>query len=365
MVTDIYSNEIDTPKGIWDVPSFHHGLFPARPAPYNPVFTKGVQPDPAAESLRIFNQSRAVVDFLGLSLPHSSPGAVGSPVGAVSERDLYQPLLRFMNRNHSGRCLVTVEGYEDSEFVRVKRELDVRVQPALGGGIRGKITEFSRQSRKRMFDMIMKLSCKEIPVFMTLTYPLNFPEDSKDWKRHLDMFFKRLRRAFPGSAAVWKLEPQKRLAPHYHLMVWGVEVSREFKVWLSRNWYEVVASGDKKHLNAGTNVEQIRSWCGVKAYAGKKYMGKEIKFADNAKKISGWVSPGLWWGVMNRKALPKGKQFFYKVKLDLGAVIFQKAYDFIASKYKSVPDWLFWSKSLTVYGPSEEFRQWEEMQIGN
>jgi hypothetical protein len=95
---------------------------------------------------------------------------------------------------------------------------------------------------------------------------------------------------------VWKLEPQRRGAPHFHLLLFGLEEGLS-KDWLSRSWYEVVGSGDERHLRAGTRVEGIRSWRGVMSYAAK-YLGKLESLPKD------WLGGvGRWWGVHNRGAM--------------------------------------------------------------
>lgn len=165
-----------------------------------------------------------------------------------------------------------------------------------GGGVRGSISTFTRGSRRRLMQKIAKTKKVILPVFVTLTYPAEFPAASCEWKRHIDVFSKRLERAFPKVGYFWKLEPQKRGAPHYHLIVWGA-LYVDLLGWVGRNWYEVVGSGDEKHLRAGTRVEKVRSWQGVLAYAAK-YLGKVLDLPDN------WDHPGRFWGVRGAENIP-------------------------------------------------------------
>jgi hypothetical protein len=132
-------------------------------------------------------------------------------------------------------------------------------------------------------------------LFVTLTYPRQYPGTWQVWKRQLDTMMKRFRRKFPSFAATWKLEPQKRGAPHYHLLVVGVPFLA--KAWLSHMWYEVVGSGDPKHLEAGTNVQLAKSHKGVVSYAAKYTAKRQELPADWQEGV------GRWWGVCNRKGL--------------------------------------------------------------
>lgn len=148
-----------------------------------------------------------------------------------------------------------------------------------------------------------QLNRQVMPVFVTLTYPSEFPSDSETYKRHLRNFFERMRRRFPGASAFWKLEYQQRGAPHYHLLVFGVPY-QYLLAWVSLAWYQTVGSGDIKHLHAGTQVQMIRSYRGIMAYAAK-YLGK---LDDNEAE-----HPGRFWGVFQADFLPWAELVTYSV----------------------------------------------------
>jgi len=160
------------------------------------------------------------------------------------------------------------------------------------GGVevkRGKIKGFSAKSRMRLIKLLLSLE-KPPVVMITLTYPEEWVKDPERWKRDIDTWFKRVERKFKDYWFVWKLEFQKRGAPHFHLLgSFGddVVVDDELRAWVSRSWYEVVNSGDEKHLKAGTRVDVLDGKKKVKMYVCK-YVSKEepLKF--------GYV--GRWWG---------------------------------------------------------------------
>ena len=196
-----------------------------------------------------------------------------------------------------------------------------------GGGDRSDICGFSAQSHKRMMLLLNTIvrDCP-LPLFVTLTYPGVWTPDPREWKRHLHNFGEWLRAKFPRASYVWKLEPQERGAPHFHLMIWGIR----FVPWqvIAVRWCEIVSDLDFKaprtwstgksgcaefrafsesveikhggaiadHLRAGAQTRQVESRNGVKAYAGKNYMGKHFE---------GMEGVGRFWGVHNRKALPR------------------------------------------------------------
>jgi hypothetical protein len=127
---------------------------------------------------------------------------------------------------------------------------------------------------------------------------------AETFKRDLDNFIKRLARKFPEVAGVWKLEPQKRGAPHFHLLVWGASYA-ELLAFVPDAWCQVVKSSDPNHLawhkgELGNSpcVQQIESQRGVFWYASK-YMSKEVSLS-----CEDW---GRWWGVFYRDNLPLGE----------------------------------------------------------
>jgi hypothetical protein len=145
---------------------------------------------------------------------------------------------------------------------------------------------------------IGKIEKGATPYLVTLTYPAEWSESSRAWKNDLRKFFQRMKRKIGHVSALWKLEPQRRGAPHFHLLIWGIGgvPLGDLRSWIGRIWFQVVRSGDEKHLIAGTRVESIRDWKGVMAYASK-YLGKIV---DSA----GWEHPGRFWGVLGRDFIP-------------------------------------------------------------
>lgn len=183
--------------------------------------------------------------------------------------------------------------YPQGNLVRIEGSNDYEPHER-GSARRGKIGSFSARSRSRLMTLCSMLNKASLPLFLTLTWPGIWSPEPKEWKACLDTFCKRLKRAHPNSSAIWKLEPQERGAPHYHLLVFGVSFIPHETI--SRWWFEVVGSGDKRHLAAGIRIEAVRTREGVMQYASKLYMGKEI---------AGFSGVGRFWGIFNRSKLPR------------------------------------------------------------
>lgn len=170
-----------------------------------------------------------------------------------------------------------------------------------GRGLRNKVTVFSRASRRRMLRTMAKLSKAALPIFATLTYPQSYSSNPTDWKEDLRVWGARLKRACPTAAFIWRLEFQKRGAPHFHVLIYGLTKNiSDFQKWLSTSWYEVVKSCDERHLQAGTNAQHMRSYRGLMVYAGK-----ELAKTSQALLGSTYAEGvGRWWGAFNRACLP-------------------------------------------------------------
>jgi len=176
-------------------------------------------------------------------------------------------------------------------------------------GRRGTVKGYSPKARSRAKQFLAKIPDVEIvKAFMvTLTYPGNdcpeaipAPEDWKTYKGHLRKFGQNMKRRF-GAAAVWVLEFQRRGAPHYHLLVFGIDAARliELRRWIAKEWNRIVG-GDAAHLKAGTQCDLARSPHGARNYLAK-YMTKGDQSLEGAE-------VGRYWGKVNREAIPLAEE---------------------------------------------------------
>lgn len=135
------------------------------------------------------------------------------------------------------------------------------------------ITGWSRKSRSRMVERLCTLDyaplfpAGRLPAMITLTYPgdwLTVAPSGKAAKRHLKAFTKRYDRAWNEPlTGVWKLEFQRRGAPHFHILMsppHGYSAAgTAFREWLSTTWAQIVGHPDsdqyERHLRAGTGID--------------------------------------------------------------------------------------------------------------
>jgi hypothetical protein len=167
--------------------------------------------------------------------------------------------------------------------------------------IRGKIQGFSRASRKRMIRDCARMG-SAIPIFITLTYPAEYPVDPAQWKTDLFTFWKRVIRYNPTMGCFWRLEPQERFAPHYHLLAYQKSGKRPFlpKVWIAENWADVTNGNPA----ACSRVESLKSHRGGLFYAAKYC----AKLPDGVYPES-WNNAGKHWGKLSADNLPWAKQY--------------------------------------------------------
>jgi len=170
---------------------------------------------------------------------------------------------------------------------------EVEHNPA-GGGKRDEIKVFSQESRYRLFKLLHTLQFDKI-TFCTLTYPREFPDDVRVSKRHLKEYRRRFESLYGPIPAVWRLEFQKRGAPHYHLLYLDCPYIRVSE-W-SGLWADVVSSSSVNHRKSGVDVKLItgKSEAALIASYVAKYVGK----VDDQATKNAPQKPGRWWGRWN------------------------------------------------------------------
>jgi hypothetical protein len=228
---------------------------------------------------------------LGNEYPYDRSGAASLPVPEPPEP----------------RVLLEFQGGLVSAHYRMANPL---MRP--GGGVRGRVNEFSPGSRRRLLKLFSRfdISKENPPVFITLTYPAEYPSP-KVAKKHRRAFEARLLRHAPGCSLVWRLEFQKRGAPHFHMVVFNLPFID--KVFIQIWWGQIIG-----HKEPFTRIEQIKNRRKLLAYVSK-YVAKSggsdpggfnlLTYLHDGEFIHPQTgekcgSIGRWWGVMNAAALP-------------------------------------------------------------
>jgi hypothetical protein len=138
-----------------------------------------------------------------------------------------------------------------------------------GGGIRDRVRGFSRESRRNLLRRLASINRRAFNafkgrmIFVTLTYPGQYPQDPVVCKNHLKALRRRLQREFGIFAAFWRLGIQQRGAWHFHLLLFvGPSIGSvgELRHFISSSWYEVAGKVSEGHLRTGTRVEAVKNW---------------------------------------------------------------------------------------------------------
>lgn len=168
---------------------------------------------------------------------------------------------------------------------------------------RGKISGFTRHSRRRFMDEVNSLDDSKLAdvraVFLTLTYHSFYPK-AADSKADLERLLRRIRQEFDGYGW-WKLEPQQRGAPHFHLVIFlQPSQATAFKEWAPGAWHKIAGHGSADHLawHQGLLGNGNKHCCKIIPWADRKtilcYLTKYI--AKQCGEVEGWEWPGRFWG---------------------------------------------------------------------
>lgn len=202
------------------------------------------------------------------------------------------------------------------------------------------ITGWSRKSRAAMVRALCELDYRplladpaRLPAMVTLTYPgdwLTVAPNGQTAKAHLRALRRRYERAWGEPlAAVWKLEFQRRGAPHFHLLLVPphgiartppgraradarVGAGLPFRQWLSEVWADIVDAPDpverERHRLAGTGVDYSE---GLKARDPKRvavyftkhgsFQAKEYQHCVPEEWQAPGQGPGRFWGYWQLK----------------------------------------------------------------
>ncbi|WP_100492681.1 rolling circle replication-associated protein [Mycobacteroides abscessus] len=212
--------------------------------------------------------------------------------------------------------------------VTVSRRSLTDVAPGRTGRV---ITNWSRKSRSAMcrtfaeLDYTPLIESGRVPAMVTLTYPGDWETvapDGASVKRHMVLWRKRFHREYGEPARyIWKLEFQRRGAPHIHLWMAPPlspgKSNLPFATWLSETWADIVDHPDDeqktRHRLAGTAIDILS---GLRACDPKRlaiYFTKHSSPNSHGDKEyqhivpESWQQPGKgpgrFWGVYGlRKA---------------------------------------------------------------
>jgi hypothetical protein len=115
-----------------------------------------------------------------------------------------------------------------------------------GHSKKSQIREWSLKSRKNCVRTLAACALPDFLDMITLTYPGIFPCDGQIVHRDLEALLDRLQRRFGAVPLIWKLEFQRRGAPHLMIFLQrplGVWIG-ERQSWVERAWAGVLQSNE-------------------------------------------------------------------------------------------------------------------------
>lgn len=138
---------------------------------------------------------------------------------------------------------------------------------------RGRVADFSRKARARMCDSFRSMDYSPLfeggnfPALVTLTAPGDwesvFPTP-REFKRKVNLFKKEYKRSYGRDiAGVWKMEFQRRGAPHLHILMTPPRsnargTGESFRDWASKTWARICnargADAYAAHVARGVDV---------------------------------------------------------------------------------------------------------------
>lgn len=180
------------------------------------------------------------------------------------------------------------------------------------------ITEWSKKSRRNMMLSMGALDYSDWVAgsgdlaMVTLTYPNQWEKlvpTGEDFKRHFRVFIRRWKRAVGPWVGLWKMEFQRRGAPHMHMLlkVPAMVKGRLFEHWLSHTWADIVGASDQvdgldrfgepsseysRHLAAGTGVDFSGQKFSDPRRIALYFLGHSMKSSDG--KEYQHIVPEMW-----------------------------------------------------------------------
>ena len=204
-----------------------------------------------------------------------------SPAPSLSDNKTHQtPSVKgnssFSYKNHKRNCTFRVyENYVEYSPPKYSYMKTNYVIPK-----RGLIKSFSKRSRFRLFAVLSKIDRihDRNVLFITLTYHENYTSSAFKAQTDLHNFLTQLRTFDRGVQYIWRLEYQKRGAPHFHMILFpGASYQKltrsAYNLTLKSKWHLIADPNSRAHAKYGFDVVEISDYRKACAYLSK-YLAK-------------------------------------------------------------------------------------------
>lgn len=182
---------------------------------------------------------------------------------------------------------------------------------------RSEIVRFSAGAASRMGRYLREADAK-YSYMHTLTYPGEYPSDGRLVKYQLKRYLQEVTRLADSNGRkrecshFWFIEFQKRGAPHFHIFTTEFV---DFKI-CAKLWFDIVNSGDSKHLKAGVRVEKL-----IKGRKGMICYAKKYAIKQSQKEVPEiYQNVGRFWGVHGLKTRKSADVVFFTDSLRKQAI---------------------------------------------
>jgi len=184
----------------------------------------------------------------------------------------------------------TVEVYRQDIVLRFSRiGRPAKLDAPKRQGIRGAIQEYSGRSQKRL-KLWLRNTEHLWKVFVTLTYPADYPLDGRRAKKHMHNFTTRLYRL--RIRYTWVSEFQKRGALHFHMVLTKRIPYQE----LADMWDTIIGNDWQARGEQGSASTSIRAFRGLKDLC---YLWNYVSKHAQKQLPDGFSNMGRWWGTSN------------------------------------------------------------------
>jgi len=181
---------------------------------------------------------------------------------------------------------------------------------------RGKIHEFSKRSRFRLFTALAmikrKLPIK--PLFVSMTYHYSFTKKKGIHYDHLHNFLVQLRNYNPDVQYIWRIELQKRGAPHFHFIIFPGGPRKAYNKSkyihkISQLWHSISDPVSRAHERFGVQTTEIKSYQHACYYLSKYCAKIDEDIALITERKQWGCSRNLPFEVLSSSVVVKGRAF--------------------------------------------------------
>lgn len=225
-------------------------------------------------------------------------------------------------------------------------------------GDRRETNEFTARSRTKLLRTFARIKAPDSKGYRSkvsmVTLTMRDIVHPRKAKQYLFTFLKRWRRKYPTLAGIWKLEFQKRGAPHFHMLLYNAGYISKDAIRIS--WGEII--GQDRPF---TRIERIKNYRQGMAYVAK-YLGKVDNTgfnygtnltAEETRSDNTEESIGRRWGVFNRFWIPFDDVIIETVPLDGSWWVIRK---YATSIWKNLEEHDYNGFSLFVENPEETLK---------